>query len=280
MLAARVRLPNKPLVVVPVGECVYIGDAHGVLYALKTPYTSATAVFQSVGPISALVFSGDRLYYGNWDGDVGVVEVDGKKANFGRHIVKCMVVHQDLIYASVGNFVYVLDLDLAVVHEYKVEHKVLCMSVFEGAVYCGMGVPFVARIGDGIMILGKSAHETSIFCMCGEYTGSADGTVMRQDYSSLERHAVIYKGQQWIRSMHSRYLFSEGKSVVADMSGIKCGSGTGFKHLYSHEADVVGVAAVGSKIVSIGLDYMYCVYDIGFEMSEEEEREIAELMGS
>ncbi|TBU16644.1 hypothetical protein CWI40_030990 [Ordospora colligata] len=280
MLIARVRLPNKPLVVLTVGECIYIGDAHGVLYVLNAPYTSAVAVFQSVGPISALVFSDNRLYYGNWDGDVGVV--DGNKINFGSHIVKCMAVHEGLIYASVGDFVYALDFNLVVVNAYKVEHKVLCMSVFEGVMYCGMGVPFVARIDDNITTIGKSAHETSIFCMCGEYTGSADGIVMRQDYSDLERHVVVYKGKEWIRSMYSQYLFSEGKNIVADVDGIRYRLGTGLKNLYSHEADVVGVTVVESKIISIGLDYMYYVYDIGFgfEMSEEEAREISELMGS
>ncbi|AFM97998.1 hypothetical protein EHEL_031020 [Encephalitozoon hellem ATCC 50504] len=275
MSLRRIRLPNKPLVISSLGDSVYIGDAHGFAYEMKPPYISRTVILQSSGPISALAVGKD-VYYGNWDGDVGVV--GGKKINLGGEIVKCMLIHGDRIYVSVGLMVYGLSLGLDIECSYEVKHKVLCMSAFQGSVYCGMGVSFLSRIHDEFEIIGRSLHDTSIFCICGEYTGSADGRVLRQDYCDLDNAEEIYKGNNWIRSIYNQYLFSDGRNVMADVDGLKGNGSCGVKPIYSHEEDVLGVIKVGGTVISIGLDYCYCVFEIAPGLSPEEEMEIAELM--
>lgn len=275
MLVGRVRLPNKPLVVISSQETVYVGDAHGVVYDIKPPYISPRPIFISPGPVSALAADKD-LYYGNWDGDVGIV--DGKKVNLGNHMVKCMLIDKGLLYVSVGLAVHVLDLDLRTKGSYEVSYKVLCMSVVGDSVYCGMGVSFLARIHGGLEIIGQSLHDTSILCISGEYTGSADGRVLKQDYSDLENAKEVYKGEGWIRSMDSRFLFSDGRQVMADIDGLKGGHGTGLRSIYSHEEDVIGMIRVGNRIISIGLDYCYCIFEIEPSLSAAEEMELAELM--
>ncbi|KMV66473.1 hypothetical protein M970_031040 [Encephalitozoon cuniculi EcunIII-L] len=275
MLSRKVRLPNKPLVIMSLQDSVYIGDAHGNVYEMKPPYTIPTVIFRSSGPVSALG-AGKHLYYGNWDGDVGII--NGKKINLGNHMVKCMQVHGGLVYVSVGLVVYGLSADLRIECSYEVKYKVLCMSTFEGSVYCGMGVPFLSRIHNGFETIGRSMHDTSIFCICGEYTGSADGRVLKQDYSRLDGAEEIYKGDGWIRSMDSQHLFSDGGHVMADIDGLKGNGGSGIRSIYSHEADVLGVIRVGSRIISIGLDYCYCIFEMEPSLSVEEEMELAKLM--
>lgn len=264
----RLSLPNKPLAVISDDGTVYIGDAHGYVYRLPSPFIAPRVLFQSPGPVSALAFR-MHLYYGNWDGDVGIV--GGRTVNLGVHMVKCMLIHRDLVYVSAGLDVHVLDLNLNTVCSHRVEHKVLAMTVFRDAVHCGMGVSFIAKIDGGLSMLGRSIHDTSILCMQGEYTGSADGIVLQQNYSHLQDAQEIYRGSGWIRALHSQDLFSDGRSVVA------CINGT-LSPIYSHEEDVVGVTQVGSTIISIGLDYAYSVFEASPHITPEEERELAELM--
>lgn len=275
MLLRRIQLPNKPLVISSLGDSVYIGDAHGFAYEMKPPYITPAVIFQSSGPISALAV-GRQMYYGNWNGDIGIIR--GRKINLGSHIVKCMLIHKGRIYVSIGLAIYSLTLDLEIECSYEVKHKVLCMSDFQGSIYCGMGVPFLSRIHSGLEIIGRSLHDTSIFCICGEYTGSADGRVLRQDYYELDNAEEIYKGDNWIRSMYNQHLFSDGRNVMADLDKLKGSGSGGIRPIYSHEEDVVGVIKVGGKIISIGLDYCYCVFEIAPSLSLEEEMEIAELM--
>ncbi|ADM11244.1 uncharacterized protein Eint_031010 [Encephalitozoon intestinalis ATCC 50506] len=275
MLLRRVRLPNKPLVILSWKNSVYIGDAHGVVYEMKHPYIAPVAIFQSPGPVSALD-GAECLYYGNWDGDIGIV--GGGKINLGNHMVKCMVVHGDTVYASVGLMVYGLSLELKIKCSYEVKHKVLCMTSFQGSVYCGMGVSFLSRIHNGLEIVGRSLHDTSIFCISGEYTGSADGKVLKQDYDELENAKEIYRGKNWIRSMYNQHLFSDGRDVMGDIDGLKGSLGSGVKLMYSHEEDVVGVVRVGGMIISIGLDYCCTILEVEPSLSMEEEKELAELM--
>lgn len=269
----KFSLPNKPLVMISGDRAVYVGDARGFVYEIEHPFTSPRTLFQARGPVSALVLS-KGFYYGTWDGDVGVFE--GKRINISIHMVKCMTSHGDSIYVSAGLCIYVLSRCLNIRCVYEVEHKVLSMTTLDGSLYCGMGVPFVARVEDGVEVIGRSRHETSILCMSGEYTGSADGRVLRQNYTVLEDAEEIYKGDGWVRSIHSRYLFSDGKRVMGNLLGNNGGGEV--TAIYSHDSDVVGVSRIEDKIVSIGLDYCYRVFDVGLGVTQEEERELLELM--
>lgn len=275
MLFRKFNLPNKPLAMVHKDRVIYMGDAHGFVYELSYPFVAPKVIFQSSAPISSLVVSSE-IYYGDWDGGVGTVS--GKNINLGVHMVKSMLVHRGLIYVSIGLCVYVLDLHLNVRCCYEVEHKVLSMTSFESKLYCGMGVPFIAQIDSEIKVLGRSLHDTSMLCMHGEYTGSADGKILKQNYADLSSAELFYRGESWIRSIHNQYLFSDGRHVIADVTGLKEGKEGGRTIVYSHDSDVISVTRSGNKIISIGLDYCYCVLDIEASMTPEEERELAELM--
>jgi hypothetical protein len=275
MTVRRISTENKLISLVAKDERIYIGDAGGTLYELGYPFTGLKKLFQSTAPISAVEVD-ERIYYGNWDGCVGVV--GGKNTALSGEMVKCIRIFGSRVYVSVGMKVVILDLNLNVKEQYTMEYKVLAFTEAGGRLYCGMNVPYIARIDAGPEMMGKSGHEMAILCMDGEYTGSADGTVMKQDFSELSRGAVIYKGDEWIRSMHSQHLFSQGRDVIADLDGLRGSASGSLQRIYSHDDNVEGVVCVRDKIVSIGLDYCYYIYDLDVSLGSDEEREIAELL--
>lgn len=255
----NIPLRNKPLCITKNRDAIYIGDAHGSIYSVQFPYLVPQRLRDAPGPVSSIVFLDEEMYFGTWD---GAVYSTGAEKRLGSNPVKCMHVHNDRIFVSVDIKLVVLDRHLAIVEEYSTESKIYCMDFHEGKLHFGLGMGLVSSYGRTYEPARSSNHETTILCMKGDLTGSSDCTLRKED-------RLIFSGNGWIRSIYDHKLFSCGNSVYRDGSLI-----------YSHRDEVVGVLEVEGIIISIGLDYCYCIFEDGGFLDDAEEQELMDMLVS
>lgn len=254
-----VNLPNKPLCMVENDRVLYIGDARGNIFTISLPEIFIEQKISAKGPISAICFHEDRLFYGTWD---GILYCGNKEIKLGRDPVKCICTHKDRILASVDTYLLVLDLDLNIVERHEVESKIHSMGLWNNTVYLGNGLGEISIYENEYQKDSEKIHDKTILCIRKSLTGSADGTVKN-------KKETIFKGISWIRSIYDENLFSSGKDVIKDG-----------KILYSHEDDVMNVTQIGDLIVSIGLDYCLKIFSKNILMNEEEEKELLKMLES
>lgn len=254
-----IPLPNKPLCITSQDDMLYIGDARGTIYSVSYPYLVPRRLLDGHGPVSSIVFLGEQMYFGTWDGTVCTGEIEKR---LGSNPVKCMCACQDRIFVSVDTKLVVLDMQLTIVEEYCTENKIYCMDFYEGRLRFGLGTGLLSSYRATYEPAEGSGHETTVLCMKGNLTGSSDCTLR-------EGGRVVFAGDAWIRSIYDRGLFSCGASVHYNNSLI-----------YSHKDEVVGILKVGDKIVSIGLDYCYCVFEDGDVLDDIAEQELMEMLAS
>lgn len=255
-----VPLKNKPLCMMEHHDDLYIGDARGIVYVLQSPYCSPRACAEAPAPVSALAqHEHGGLYYGTWD---GTVHTGDKSKNLGTNMVKAMLFVGDRLFVSVDTKLFVLSRELGVLEEHETESKIHCMGACGSRVVFGMGRGLVSTYTDAYQPAKKSQHESTILSVQGDLSGDTYGKMLRNA-------EPIYESDGWVRAIHDAGLFSSGRNVIKDS-----------KVLYSHDDEVVGLARIGGKIISIGLDYCYKIYEESFSLAEDEENELMELLNS
>lgn len=253
------RLRNKPLCMVENEGKIYIGDARGCVYEMNTSIACMDHLTTVSGPVSAMVFFNGMLFCGTWNGTV----VQGtREVKLGSDPVKCMCVFRNALFVSVDTKLVVVDSNLTVVESNDTSNKIFCMEAQNDILRFGLGIGLVASYTNGYGDEHKSAHDTTVLCMRGGLTGSADGTLRRG-------REVIYTGSGWVRSVWDADLFSSGKDVV--ING---------KVAYAHNDEVVGVVRHGKMVISIGLDYCCKTYEDRPYISEADEAELLEMLNS
>jgi hypothetical protein len=265
----RIPFNNKLLSLEQAGDSIYIGDSRGCIYKMDYPFCNSIKVHNVSSPISSLLWHKNRLFFANWDGEVGFTDFKiSKSVSLVRNIVKCMTIFRDHIFVSIDHIIYILDLELKTKGRLEPPHKVLSFFPTENKCLVVMSVPFLGEIvqnvvGDFVLINVKSSkHDTAILSIHKDLTGSSDGKIMRGDN-------IIYSSSGWINSIFSEYLFSCGRSIILKNEN-------GFKEIYAHKDDVMKVLRIKNKIISIGLDYTVCVWEEEM-ITEEELKEIEEL---
>lgn len=265
----KIKLNNKPLSIENVNDNVYFGDSRGYIYKVTYPFQTVERVFDVDSPISSLFWYNNLMFYGTWDGEVGMTDLKTKKSiQITRDIVKCMTIYEQHIFVSIDHVVYILDLELNLVDKLEVPHKVLCFYKDEEACLVGMAVPFLGELikeGDKFKIVNlvRSDHDTSILSIYKDLVGSSDGKITKSGSD------VIFSSTGWIRSIYAEDLFSCGMKVIEKKN-------MSYEEIYAHEDEVMGVVRVKGKILSIGLDCSLCIFEEE-ELLDDELREIEEL---
>lgn len=252
-----IPLRNKPLCITKQGDTLYIGDARGSIYSVQHPYLAPQRLQSAPGPVSSIVFLDEQMYFGTWD---GVVYSEKAEKRLGSNPIKCMHAYSGKLFVSVDTKLVVLDKHLTVVEEWNTENKIYCMDIYEGKLHFGLGTGLISSYGSAYEPAHGSSHETTVLCMKGDLTGSSDCTLRKKGL-------LVFNGNGWIRSIYDRELFSCGNSVYG-----------GDAVVYSHKDEVVGVLRVRDRIVSIGLDYCYCVFEENESLDDAEEQELMDIL--
>lgn len=268
MAIKKYALENKPLCIAVYGDTAYIGDTGGQIVSCAHPFSHpALFSFRRTSPVSCLCFDNGVLFYANWDGEVTRVDLRTREVawvELESGMAKCCKCFGGNVFVSVNLRVYVLSPDLEILRVHEMRSKVLCMEAFNAEIYCGMSVPYIAVLGKDEVL---SKHCTSILGMCVSHnqllTASADNTIRGSG------DEVVFEGKKWIRAIGNG-VFSEGERVWASNGVPKC--------IYSHRADVSGVATHNDCILSVGFDHMLCVFNAEEAAHSDEEREIAALL--
>lgn len=252
-----IPISNKLLCMEVLGENLYLGDAGGVIHLAKYPFTIPVRLITTSAPVSSIAFLNGEIFYGTWDGCINSIN---SKKKLGIDPIKCIKVYKERLFVSVDKYVFVLDKNLSILEEIRTPYKVLCMDKHDGKLWFGLGTGMLAAYTNRYESEEKTGHETNILAIRNGITGSADGTMRRGE-------EVLYSGKGWIRSIFDETLFSAGRSVYENG-----------KILYDHQADVMDAIRICNKIISIGLDRCYKIYDKGGFTDEKEEDEILRLL--
>ncbi|KAF9764846.1 hypothetical protein NGRA_0234 [Nosema granulosis] len=261
----KISLYNKPLSLEYESENVYFGDSRGYIFKTSYPFLSVSKIYDVDSPVSSLVWYGGKMFYGTWDGEIGITDFKTKHSiGIVRDLVKSMTVFKNHVFVSIDHIVYIYNLDLELVDKIETPHKVLCFYSENDTCLVGMGVPFLGQIKleDGsfkLHIISRTVHDTSILSIHKDLIGSSDGKITRMG------NVTMFSSTGWIRSIFNGELFSCGKKVISKLSEI-----------YAHEDEVMGVLRIRDKILSIGLDYTLCIFEED-SLLEDELREIEEL---
>ncbi|KAI4292249.1 hypothetical protein PAPHI01_1523 [Pancytospora philotis] len=253
-----IPLRNKPLCIAVRGTTAYIGDARGNIYTVEHPYTHPRVLRSNSSPVSSIVFA-DQLIYGDWD---GTVHTENASRRLGRDMVKAMAVFDGRLFVSVDRKLFVLGLDLAVLEEHDTPAKIYSMDVHGGAVHFGMARGLVASYCGGYHAPVDSGRDGDIISLRSGCAGSTRGELCAGG-------RVLYSSDKWIRSVWDESLFAAGPCVLQHGNV-----------LHSHADDVVGVARIDDAVISIGLDCCYKVHIATPMLSENEEKELMDLLNS
>lgn len=254
-----IKLLNKPLCMVENNGTVYIGDARGNILEMQKPFVKINPIISAPGPISAICFHNEKLFYGTWD---GIVYEDKKQVKLGTNQIKCICVFAEKLFVSVDRRLVVLDERLNTIEDIDVGNKIYCMEVRNEKVYFGMDMGIISSYDDRYKDTGKLVHEKTVLCMKNGFSGSCDCTIKNEN-------KTIFTGSSWTRSIYNNLLFSCGKDVIENGAVV-----------YKHDDDVVGILKIDGKVISIGLDFSIKILEDKFEIDEEEEKELMELLNA
>lgn len=258
-----VKLCNKPLCIIEHNGSAYIGDARGEVYEIALPFLTPKKLITASGPVSALCFLDNKLFYGTWDGILCQDTKDNnKQIQLGTAPIKCISAFRNWLFVSIGKQLFVLDENLTVIEKHNTSDKIFCMDAEIERLRFGLGMGILASYGTEYEGEYKSAHESTILSMRNGITGSCDCMVRNNN-------KILYKGDSWIRSVWDSNTFSCGRSVLENG-----------KVIYFHDDEVMGIVRISNTIISIGLDYCYKVYCKGMFLNEAEEQELWGLLNS
>lgn len=251
----NISIPYKPLCMIQKDNIIYIGDARGNILILNSPYYQYKMISLADSPISA-IFNHDGLYYGTWDGIVGFGE---RNIKIGKNMIKAIYVYKDNLFASVDNNLVILDLQLNIIKEFNLPHKIHCIDRIDEKIVFGMSCGFISSFESSLEDIRMSAHESTILSIKGNITGSTDGTIR-------DNIGLINKTSGWIRSIYDKTLYSSGCDVIMEGNII-----------YKHEDEITGICKIEDLVISIGLDCCIKIYG-SQKFSDAEEEELLNLL--
>ncbi|KAM0681239.1 hypothetical protein GINT2_000437 [Glugoides intestinalis] len=258
IMLRNIKLLNKPLCIVENNGIIYVGDARGNILEIKKPFIKISPIVSAPGPISAICFHNRKLFYGTWD---GIVYEDKKQMKLGINQIKCICVFEQKLFVSVDRRLVILDENLNTIEDIEVGNKIHCMDVSDGKIHFGMDMGIVSSYSDRYQATGRNVHEKTVLCMKNGVSGSCDCKIKEN------KNKTIFIGSSWTRAIHNHVLFSCGKDVIENGNV-----------LYKHDDDVVGILKIDEKIISIGLDFSIKILESKFEIDEEEEKMLMEIL--